>query len=95
MDTSESIKFDLLMNYANEFLIVFPELSGQADHPRFVYDVKAQKALLLKDGRMPSVAFFPLPEEATESLSNASRILCVETKENAIHAEYYATVETK
>ena len=43
------------MNYANEFLIVFPELPGQADHPRFVYDVKAQKAFPIagrSDGKL-------------------------------------------
>ena len=95
MDTSASIKFDLLMNYANEFLIVFPCVPGKADQPRFVYDVRAQKAVLIKDGSAPVAAFFPLPEEAAENLSKATRILCVETKDNAIHAEYYATVETK
>ncbi len=93
MDTS--IKFDLLMNCANEFLIVFPALPGKATKPTFVYDVSAQKAVLMKDGKKPAAVFTPLPEEAAEPLSDAAHILCVETKDNAVFTEYNATVLVK
>ena len=95
MDTQASVEYDLLMNYANEFLIVFQKQSGEAHTPKFIFDRTAMNATLYKDGQRKSVVFSHIPEEALEPLSKAPQILCVETNGNSIDCEYYATVELK
>lgn len=92
MGEQRSVRFDLLMNAGNDFLVVFDADSQKVSNPRFVYNRK-ETATLLKNEGAEGLTFSPIPKEAWEELSRAKKILCVEVKDEHIINEYMAKVE--
>ena len=87
--------FDLLMNAANELMIVFNRVDQELDDPLFIYDGKSNAFLCKKNGCEPDKVFTELPAEAWSALKVAKDILCVEVDREHIFTEYRARVEVK
>ena len=92
MGEQRNVRFDLLMNAGNEFLVVFDSDTQKVSKARFVYNRK-EKAVLFKNEEADGLVFSPIPKEAWTSLSGAKKILCVEIKDKHIINEYMAKVE--
>jgi len=87
--------FDVLMNAANDLMIVFLRINEDAQNPVFVYDGRARAFLCKHSKKVISRVFVNLPDEAKEALNAAKQILCVELDRGHIYTEYMAAVEVK
>ena len=87
--------FDLLVNAANELMIIFNRVKQEAKNPLFIYDGRASAFLCKKRGRKADKVFTELPKEAWDVLNSAKNILCVEVDQDHIYTEYMADVEVK
>lgn len=92
MGEQRNVRFDLLMNAGNEFLVVLDADSQKVSKPRFVYSGK-EKAVLFKNEDADGLVFSPIPKEAWKDLVGVKKILCVEIKGGHIINEYMARVE--
>ena len=92
MGEQRNVRFDLLMNAGNDFLIVFDADGQKVSAPRFVYNRK-ETAVLWKNEGAEGLAFSPIPKEAWENLAQTKKILCVEVTGEHIVNEYMAKVE--
>ena len=87
--------FDLLINAANDLMIIFARVDQALQNPVFIYDGRSNAFLCKNHQKEADKVFTEIPTEAQESLKKAKDILCVEVDREHIYTEYTAKVEVK
>lgn len=87
--------FDILVNAANELMIVFLRTGNEPRNPLFIYDGKSRAFLFKNSQKDSDKVFTEIPMEAWSTLNAAKDILCVEVDQEHIFSEYTAKVEVR
>ena len=87
--------FDILVNAANELMIVFLRTGDEPKDPLFIYDGKSRAFLFKNSKNEADKVFTEIPTEAWATLNAAKDILCVEVDQEHIFSEYTAKVEVR
>ena len=88
------IKFDLLVNMAGEYMIVFPATPQKVEDPVFQYDGEDAVYIYKNKAALPLV-LRPFTDEAKEAFTKIKTILCVEVRDEEIINEFDAKVIVK
>jgi len=88
------MKFDLLVNMAGEYMIVFPATPQKVENPVFQYDGEGT-VYIYKNKEARPLILKPFTDEAKEGFLKIKTILCVEAREEEIINEFEAKVVVK